>query len=139
MSSQTIQPASEPPPPLVPREWRLRMDPLLLSATLGLVTCSLIVIKSATADDISTDPLYYVKRQGVYIVVGLILMYGVSRIDYSRLRELRYPIYGVLMVSLVGVLGLAASTRGARSWIELPGFNLQPSELGKVLLVVALA
>ena len=66
-------------------------------------------------------------------------MYGVSRIDYSRLRELRYPIYGVLMVSLVGVLALATGTRGARSWIELPGFSLQPSELGKVLLVVALA
>ena len=37
------------------------------------------------------------------------------------------------------MLGLAAATRGAKSWIALPGFNLQPSELGKVLLVVALA
>ena len=49
MSAQTIQPASEPPPPLVPREWRLRLDPLLLLATLGLVACSLIAIKGATA------------------------------------------------------------------------------------------
>ena len=79
MSAQTIQPASEPPPPLVPREWRLRLDPLLLLATLGLVACSLIALKGATADDIDADPLYYVKRQGVYIVVGLVLMYGVSR------------------------------------------------------------
>ena len=46
MSAQTIQPASEPPPPLVPREWRLRLDPLLLLATLGLVACSLIVLKA---------------------------------------------------------------------------------------------
>ena len=60
---QPIQPASEPPPPLVPREWRLRLDPLLLLATLGLVACSLIAIKGATADDIAGDPLYYVKRQ----------------------------------------------------------------------------
>ncbi|WP_270042692.1 rod shape-determining protein RodA [Solirubrobacter ginsenosidimutans] len=139
MSAQSIQPASEPPPPLVPREWRLRLDPLLLLATLGLVACSLIAIKGATADDIHGQPLYYVKRQAIYAVVGLILMYGVSRLDYSRLRELRYPIYGVLMVSIIGVLGLAAATRGAKSWIPLPGFHLQPSELGKVLLVVALA
>ncbi len=139
MSAQSIQPASEPPPPLVPREWRLRLDPLLLLATLGLVACSLIAIKGATADDIHGNPLYYVKRQAIYAVVGLILMYGVSRLDYSRLRELRYPIYGVLMVSIIGVLGLAAATRGAKSWIPLPGFHLQPSELGKVLLVVALA
>jgi rod shape determining protein RodA len=139
LSAQTIQPASEPPPPLVPREWRLRLDPLLLLATLGLVACSLVVMKGATADDVSTDPQYYVKRQGIYALVGLVLMYGVSRLDYSRLRELRYPIYGVLIASLVGVLALATATRGAKSWIPLPGFNLQPSELGKVLLVVALA
>jgi rod shape determining protein RodA len=123
----------------MPREFRLRLDPLLLLATLGLVACSLISIKGATADDITGDPLYYVKRQAIYAVVGLVVMYGVSRLDYSRLRELRYPIYGVLMVSIVGVLALATATRGAKSWIPLPGFNLQPSELGKVLLVVALA
>jgi rod shape determining protein RodA len=139
VSVQTIQPASEPPPPLMPREWRLRLDPLLVLATLGLVACSLVALKGATANDIQGQPLYYVKRQAIYAGVGLVLMYGVSRLDYSRLRELRYPIYGLLMVSIIGVLGLAQATRGAKSWIPLPGFNLQPSELGKVLLIVALA
>jgi rod shape determining protein RodA len=139
LSAQTIQPASEPPPPLVPREWRLRLDPLLLLTTLGLVACSLIAIKGATANDVAGDPHYYVKRQAIYAVVGLVLMYGVSRMDYSRLREWRYPIYGVLMVSILSVLALAKATRGAKSWIPLPGFHLQPSELGKVLLVVALS
>ena len=139
MSAQTIQPASEPPPPLMPREWRLRLDPLLLLATLGLVACSLVALKGATAGDDPADPLFYVKRQGVYIIVGLVLMYAVSRIDYSRLRELRYPIYGFLMAALVVVLLVAPETRGARAWIELPGFSLQLSELGKLLLVVALA
>jgi len=139
MSAQTIQPASEPPPPLVPREWRLRLDPLLLLATLGLAACSLVAIKGATARDIAGDPLYYVNRQAVYIGVGLVLMYAVSRLDYSRLREWRYPLYGLLIVSLLAVLGLAKATNGAKSWIPLPGFHLQPSEIGKVLLVVALA
>ena len=137
--SAPIQPASEPLPPLLPREWRLRLDPLLLLATLGLIACSLIAIKGATRDDFTADPLHYVKRQGVYAVVGLILMYGVSRLDYSRLRELRYPLYGLLIGSIILVLGIAQATRGAKSWIALPFFNLQPSELGKVLLVVALA
>jgi len=137
--SATIQPASEPPPPLMPREWRLRMDPLLLLATLGLVACSLISIKGATREDFTGDPLHYVKRQAVYAVVGLIVMYGISRLDYSRLRELRYPLYGLLLASVIIVLPLARATRGAKSWIELPFFNLQPSELGKVLLVVSLS
>ena len=139
MSASTIQPASEPPPPLVPREWRLRLDPLLLLATLGLVACSLQALRGATQNDIPGSPWYYVERQGIYAIVGLILMYAVSRLDYSRLRELRYPIYGVMIALLVLVIGIATATRGAKSWIVLPFFNFQPSELGKVLLVVALA
>jgi rod shape determining protein RodA len=139
LSSHPIQPASEPPPPLVPREWRLRLDPLLLVATLGLVACSLIALNGATQNDIDGDPHYYVIRQAIYAGVGFVLMYAVSRLDYSRLRELRYPIYGVMIGLLVVVLGIAAATRGAHSWIALPGFNFQPSELGKVLLVVSLS
>ena len=139
MSSHPIQPASEPPPPLVPREWRLRLDPLLLVATLGLVACSLVALRGATQNDIPGEPYYYVIRQSIYAGVGLILMYAVSRLDYSRLRELRYPIYGVMLGLLLLVLGIAAATRGARSWIALPFFNFQPSELGKVLLVVSLS
>src|SRR3954466_12794682 len=137
--SQPIQPASEPPPPLVPREWHMRMDPLLLLATLGLVGCSLVTIKGASAHDWQGDPLHFVKRQAVYAGIGLVLMFGVARLDYSRLRELRYPLYGLLIAMLIAVFGLARATRGAKSWIELPFFNLQPSELGKVLLVTALA
>jgi rod shape determining protein RodA len=139
VSTQTIQPASEPPPPLVPREWRLRLDPLLLLASLGLVAASLITLDGATHNDVPGSPHFYVYRQAAYAAIGLVLMYGVSRLDYSRLRELRYPVYGTLIVLLLITLGIAASTRGAKAWIPLPGFHLQTSELGKVLLVVALA
>jgi rod shape determining protein RodA len=138
LSSHPIQPASEPPPPLVPREWHLRLDPLLLLATVGLVACSLIALNSATANDIPGNPDYYVMRQGIYAGIGLVLMYALSRLDYSRLRELRYPIYGVLIGLLVFVLGIAQATRGSKAWLALPGFQFQPSELGKVLLIAAL-
>jgi rod shape determining protein RodA len=136
--SAPIQPASEPPPSLVPREWRLRLDPVLLLATLGLVAVSLVAIQGSTKDD-ADDPLLFVKRQAIYAGVGLVLMYVLSRLDYSRLRELRYPIYGLLIGGNLVVLALAPEIRGARAWIELPGFNLQWSEIGKVLLVVSLA
>jgi rod shape determining protein RodA len=138
-ATQTIQPASEPPPPLVPREWRLRLDPLLLIASLGLVACSLISLKGATQNDIPGSPYFYVMRQAIFAGVGVVLMYGVSRLDYSRLRELRYPAYGLMIGLILLVLGIAGATRGAKSWITLPFFNFQPSELGKVLLVVALS
>jgi rod shape determining protein RodA len=139
VSAPTIQPASEPPPPLVPREWHMRLDPLLLLASLGLVACSLVTLKGATANDVPGDPHYYVVRQGIYAVVGVVLMYAVSRLDYSRLREVRHILYGLMVFLVVAVLGISTATRGAKSWIVLPFFNFQPSELGKVLLVVALA
>ena len=138
---RTIRPVDEPAPgqPALPRAFRLRLDPLLLLAVLGLCACSLITIRSATVDDIPGDPRYYVVRQAVYVVIGLLLMYGVSRIDYSRLRELKYPIYGLLLGSLAFVLAVATATRGSKAWIELPFFRLQPSEPGKVLLVLAVS
>jgi rod shape determining protein RodA len=134
-----IKPASGPPPPLVPREWRLRLDPLLLLAVLGLVACSLVALKGATRLDVEGDPNYYVHRQAIYAGVGLVLMYALSRVDYSRLQDLRYAVYGLLMGLLLLTLAIAGSTRGANAWIELPFFTLQPSEFGKVLLVVSLA
>ena len=136
----TIHPVADPPPGQAePRGFRLRLDPLLLLAVLGLCACSLVAIRSATVDDIPGDPSYYFVRQAIYVVLGLGLMYGVSRIDYSRLRELKYPIYGLLLGSLTLVLVVATATRGSKAWIDLPFFRLQPSEPGKVLLVLAVS
>jgi rod shape determining protein RodA len=140
MSTTTpITPASEPPPPLVPREIRLRIDPLLLLAALGLVACSLVVLKGATSEDIPGQPYYYVYRQAAFGGIGLVLMYGMSRLDYSRLRELKYVLYGFMIFTIVAVYALGSVSRGSKRWIPTPFFNLQPSELGKILLVVALS
>ena len=134
-----IQPASEPPPPLVPREFHMRVDPLLALAAIGLCICSLVALKGSTADAIEGQPDYYVMRQGVYAAVGILLMLAMSRLDYSRLRELKYAIYGLLIASIALVMVFGTEVRGSRAWIDLPFFRLQPSELGKVLLVLAIA
>jgi rod shape determining protein RodA len=135
-----IQPVIETPPPeLLPREWRLRLDPLLLLATLGLVGCSLLALSVSTSDDVPGEPHYYLLRQGVFALVGVVLMYGVSRLDYSHLRRLTFPIYGVMIVVILSVFAVGSVVNGSRSWIQLPWFSLQPSEFGKLLLIVALA
>lgn len=123
----------------MPRGIRLRIDPLLVLAAVGLVICSIVAINGATANDIPGQPNYYVDRQIAFGVIGLALMYGISRLDYSRLRELRHVLYGFMIASIVVVYALGTASNGSKRWIETPFFNLQPSELGKVLLVVALA
>ena len=116
-----IQPASDPPPPLVPREWRLRLDPLLLLATLGLVACSLIAIKGATRRR-RTGPAYTTSSaRRVYAGVGLVLMYAVSRLDYSRAARAQLVSYGLLIGSIL-VSSFALATNAARKrWIETAG------------------
>ncbi len=140
MSATTpITPASEPPPPLVPREIRLRLDPLLVLAALGLVACSIVAIKGSTADDVAGSPYYYVYRQLAFAGIGILLMWGCSRLDYSRLRELRYVLYGFMIASILVVYALGSVSKGSKRWIATPFFNLQPSELGKILLIVSLS
>ena len=117
----------------------LPFDPLLLAATLGLGACSLLAISASTRDDVAGAPDYYLIRQAVFLGVGLLLAAVISRVDYSRLRGAKYLVYGGMVASIVAVLFLGSVTRGSRRAIELPFFQLQSSELGKVLLLVALS
>ncbi len=117
----------------------LWFDPLLLLAALGLIGFSVVVLSSATADDIPGDKLYYVYRQVAYGVVGVVLMMVLSRFDYSRAREWKAGVYGVMIGAILLTFALGFSARGSKRAINLGFINLQPSELGKVLLIVALA
>lgn len=115
------------------------MDWPLTIAAIGLAAFSVLTLGQATRHDIPGSPNYYVERQVIYAVFGIIGMVLLTRIDYSRFRELRVGIYTFLCasVALVFVFGFAA--RGSRRAFELPFFSFQPSELGKLLLVLALA
>jgi rod shape determining protein RodA len=115
------------------------MDPALMVAALGLAVFSVFVLGEATRGDVPGDPRYFADRQLIYVALGLVGMYALARVDYSRFRELRVGIYTFMCVSisLVFVFGFAA--RGSRRAFDLPFFSFQPSELGKLLLVLALA
>jgi rod shape determining protein RodA len=117
----------------------LRLDPLLLLATFGLAFASVYTVHKATFGDIPGDPNYYMDRQLIYIAVGVVLMLLASRFDYSRLREWRLGLYGLMIGLICLVFALGAAARGSQRWIELPFFNFQPSEAGKVLLILTLS
>jgi rod shape determining protein RodA len=123
----------------VARSSFLRIDPLLFIAAVGLIACSIYVVGNATQDDIPGNPSYYVVRQAAYGGVGILFMILLARIDYSRVREWRWGIYGTMIGLILVVLAIGASAKGSQRWIPLPFFNLQSSELGKLLLVLALS
>jgi len=117
----------------------LPFDLTLALAAIGLGICSVVTIGRATADDIPGDPSYYVKRQLIYLAAGGVIAIIAWRLDYSRLRELKYVLYGALIASILAVMVLGSDAKGARRAIDFPGFSFQASELGKVLLVLSLS
>jgi rod shape determining protein RodA len=117
----------------------MRVDPLLLLATLGLIAASVYFVHRATLNDIEGDPNHFMYRQLAYAGVGLVLMLLISRFDYSRLREWKWGVYAFMIASILLVYALGFSARGSRRAIEFGFFNFQASELGKLLLAVALA
>jgi rod shape determining protein RodA len=124
---------------LLERTGFLRIDPVMALASMGLIGISTIILGLSFQDYDANNPYFLVIRQSIYGIVGVALMFALARVDYSRFRELRVGIYAALMVLVGSVLILATATRGAQRWIELPFFTFQPSEIGKLLLVLALA
>ena len=117
----------------------MRLDFTLVATAVALIAFSIYTLGQATAEDIPGDPYFYAIRQSIYAVLGLALMFAVARVDYSRFRELRVGIYTAMIATICLVFVFAEATRGSRRWIELPFFTFQPSELGKVLLILVLA
>jgi rod shape determining protein RodA len=111
----------------------------LLAAILGLVGFSLFTIAGATQDDVPGAPNYYVVRQAVFAGIGLVMMLALTRFDYTLLRNWRKPLYAFLIFSLVAVSIAGTGALGARRWFNVGLFQFQPSEFGKLLIIVVLA
>jgi rod shape determining protein RodA len=138
MNTTPIVDPGHPDAITVPRRLGLPFDGVLLLAVLGICAFSLVTLHGATKDDV-LGANYYVERQGIYVLVGLVLAAGLARIDYSRLRELKYGLYALLIVSIVLVSAVGSVARGSRRAIDLNFFTFQASELGKVLIILALS
>ena len=121
-----------------PRQRLLRIDPLLLLASAAIFACSVYLVWTATRDDIPGNEFYYVYRQLAYGLVGIALMLLLSRFDYSRIREWKAGLYTLMIGAILLVYVVGVSARGSRRAIELGFINFQSSELGKLLLVLAL-
>jgi rod shape determining protein RodA len=134
-----IKAPEQAPAPSAPRTFSLPLDPLLTLAVIGLAVASVMTLGAATRDAVPGDPGYYVDRQAVYLVVGGLLMLVLARIDYARLRALKNAIYALLILSILAVLAAGSSANGSQRAISLSFFSFQGSELGKVLLILALS
>ena len=85
------------------------------------------------------DSMYYVKRQTLYAGIGLLAMFGFSRLDYALIKKLTFPLFIVSYLMLAAVPVLGRSHMGATRWIKIGPIEFQPSETMKFALVLVLA
>jgi cell division protein FtsW len=122
----------------------LRYDPFLLGAVLLLLTFGVVMVYSASAVYAGArlgEPLWFFKRQALGALIGLAALLAVMKLGYRRLEGLAVPLVliSLALLALVQVPGLGHAAGGARRWIQLGPLTFQPSELGKIALVLWLA
>lgn len=123
---------------------RVAMDHTLLIITIILALIGLVMVFSASAVVAGNrfhDPGYFLKRQLVWLTVGLLLLHLVSRIDYVWWKRLSIPLLGLTVALLVMVLipSIGVAAKGARRWIQLGPVVVQPAEVAKMVGVIYLA
>jgi rod shape determining protein RodA len=120
-------------------------DNLLNFAVIGLLFIGTLLVYAGTREwfrSYDLDPEYYLKRHTLNILIGSLLAYGTTLIDYRLLRAYTPIIWLASVIGLVIVLipGLGSEINGSRAWISLPGgFQFQPAELAKIAIIVGIA
>ena len=115
-----------------------RLDFILLGSVAALVAYGLWVLAAVSRNDVPGDPDYYVVRQSINVAIGAVALAVVSVVNPEVLRPLRRPLY-VAMLAVLAVVFAAGAVRGTQRWIDVGFFRFQPSELGKVVLILVLA
>jgi rod shape determining protein RodA len=115
------------------------LDWILMAAAAGLVGYGLWVVSGITRFDVPGDESYFVVRQGFAAAAGAIGLVTMALVPIDLWRRYWKVVYGATLALMVVVFVAAEAIRGSKRWLDLGIIQFQPSELGKVLFVLAIA
>ena len=119
------------------------MDKLLLIVTIIMSVYGLFNIVTASSREAVTNMdkslFYYFYRHLAILIIGFVASIIVIRVDLKKYSKILPLIYIVTLCLNVWLVMKGNSTRGANNWINLGFFNLQPSEISKIVVIVSLA
>jgi rod shape determining protein RodA len=122
--------------------WR-HVDVFLVTLTFVLAGLGLLLVFSATQhkqDITGITAAGYLKRQALWVALGVVAMVVTAVIDYRVLRDLAPVLYvGAVLVLLAVLSPLGTNSRGAQAWFQFGSFQLQPSEYAKLVFILCLA
>jgi cell division protein FtsW len=127
--------------------WFATIDKLLLTFVIALIGCGVIAVAAASpaaahrlsGANFQYGDLYFLKRQIMWVILGLPVMLGISMLPITWAKRLSLLLTLVFLACLVAVMFIGTGTNGAARWIQLPGFQFQPSEFFKPVFVVTTA
>src|SRR3989304_4618481 len=120
---------------MIDRRLFMHLDWLTLTVTMALSLVGLLTIYSATYTRL---PLFY-QKEGYWILIGAGFLIAAVVLNYSLLERLAFLIYGCSVALLAAVFFAGRTMGGARRWLDLGLFNVQPSEIAKLALIIILA
>ncbi len=83
-----------------------------------------------------SDPFKYVKNQGLFLILGIIIMYFVSKIDYKKYYKYASKIFLICLTLIILVLFIGTERNGSKSWFGIGSFGIQPSEFMKLAMII---
>jgi len=122
--------------------WWWTVDRVLLGAVLALILGGLVLSLAASppvAQRLGLDYFHFVKRHAMFVIPAIALMIGVSMMDPRQIRRSALVVFLVGIVLMILTLWVGPEVKGARRWISIAGFALQPSEFVKPAFVVLVA
>lgn len=121
--------------------WGRGVDLFLVGSLLAIAGAGVLMIYSAGRPGYSqSGGAGFAIRQSIWVVLGLGIAGLISVFDYRRLRSSAGWLYGAMLVLLLAVVSpLGAESKGAQAWFQFGGFQIQPSEYAKVVVIVAMA
>ena len=117
-------------------------DVVLGVATILVAAVGVVMVYTATRGsllELGEDPKSYLKKQALFVFLGVIIMVVVALFDYRRLEPLAMLIYWLLVLALLGVFVVGSSAQGAARWFTVGPIQLQPSEFAVLAVILAVA
>jgi rod shape determining protein RodA len=117
-------------------------DFVLVLATIIVALVGVVMVYTATRGVLlaaGDDPHSYLKKQALFVVLGVVVMVAVALFDYRRLEPVAYLLYGLSVFSLLVVMVAGSHVQGSERWFNAGPLEIQPSEFAVVGLILVVA
>ncbi len=115
----------------------------IIAVSMTLVGLGVVLVYSASCVKAGNAgfELTYLKKQLIWLSVGLLALLFMSVINIQKFKKIAIPLFGLIVIMLLAVLipGIGTKVNGASRWLRFAGFNIQPSEVAKIGMIIVMS